>query len=127
MRLLNITAQDVVPGSVRVRRGGGWENPRQSQGEDAGALEVLLCSLLCAPGRWGRVWRTGPLGTRLEEVSRGAERRAFVETPMCLSLAGCHWLSVQQEVKPPLPVTSLFPSVPLTPRSKTQACGHAAP
>lgn len=80
-----------------------------------------------APGRWGRAWRTGPLVMRLEEVSRGAERRAFVETPMCLSLAGCHWLSVQQEVKPPLPVTSLFPSVPLTPRSKTQACGHAAP
>lgn len=126
--MLNTTAQDMVPGSVRVQRGGGWENPCQSQGEDAGAPEVLLCSLLlCAPGRWGRAWRIGPLVMRLEEVSRGAERRAFVETPMCLSVAGCHWLSVQQEVKPHLPVTGLFPSVPLTPGSKTQACGHAAP
>lgn len=38
-----MTAQDVVPGSVRVRRGGGWENPCQGQGEDAGAPGVLLC------------------------------------------------------------------------------------
>ena len=49
---------------------------------------------------------------------------------MLLSLARCHWLSVQQEVKPPLPVTSLFSSVPLTPGEQDPgmwSCGSVRP
>lgn len=37
-----------------------------------------------------------------------------------------YWLTVQQEVKPPLPVTSLIPRVPVTPGSRAQACGSEA-
>lgn len=119
--------REVVVGRIHARAKARMLEPRKCSCVHSSCAHRAAGDKRGAPGRGGRAWPTGPLVMRLEEVSRGAERRAFVETPMCLSLARCHWLSVQQEVKPHLPVTSLFPSVPLTPRSKTQACGHSAP